>query len=89
MLPSLNEPTPANTKRWVYASLTILDGQRRIKPAQVSPDHLLFTKPPHLVSDLIEIILTNGDEEQRSHAIILPHDPDATRIPIRLLGPES
>lgn len=70
---------------WTYASLTVLDGQRRLKPAQAAFDRIYFTTPPRLTSRQIEIILVNGDAEQRHLALVLPHDADATRIPIQLL----
>jgi hypothetical protein len=75
MKPSLKSPTPRAGSPWIYASLAVVDGQRRLKPAQVGPDHLLFTMPPHLTGEKIEIILQN----------VLPHHPDATMIPIQLL----
>ena len=71
-------------KLMIYASLTVIDGQRILKPAQVGYDSLIFDLPPHLESKQIEIILRNGDAEQRSFATVLPHDQDATRIPIQL-----
>lgn len=77
-------PTPGN---WTYASLTVLDGSRRLKPAQVGPDAVVFRDPPHLTSARVEIVVRNGDEEQRHFADVLPHAPEATRIPIRLHPP--
>ena len=73
-------------KNWVYASLTVIDGQRHLKPTQVAFDRLLFAEPPQLTGNPIEIILQNGDAEQRHTALVLSHDPQATRIPIQLLG---
>lgn len=84
MQPSLDAAN--HTQQWVYASLTVIDGERRIKPAQVASDRLLFSKPPRLASETVEIIVTNGDQEHRHTAVVLPHDPEATRIPIRLLS---
>lgn len=75
----------AGQKSWTYVSLAVVDGQRILKPAQVGYDALLFAEPPRLESKQIEIILRNGDAEQRSFAIVLPHDQDATRIPIQLV----
>lgn len=74
-------------KSWTYASLTVLDGERKLKPSQVASDRLVFSEPPQLRENQVEIILTSGDSEQRHLADILPHDPDATRIPIRLVVP--
>jgi hypothetical protein len=89
MRPSVKNIPPAAAPRttWVYVSLTVVDGQRRLKPAQVGPDRLLFDDPPHLTSQRVEIILNNGDQEQRNFADILPHDALATTIPIQLLPP--
>ena len=74
-----------NGQQWVYASLRVRDGQREIKPAEVAFDRLRFTEPPRLTSSQVEIIIVNGDEEDRYSAIVLPHDPDATRIPIQIV----
>jgi hypothetical protein len=80
---------PHETKpNWVYASLTVIDGRRHLKPAQVGPDRLLFSEPPHLLSNKVEIILTNGNQEQKHTAFILPHDSTAVRILIKLLPPQ-
>src|SRR6266542_2594463 len=88
MQPSLNT-AHRQEQAWTYASITVLEGERRLKPAQVAFDRLLFTEPPRLTSGQIEIILVNGDAEQRHFAIVLPHDAGAIRIPIRLLAMES
>ena len=45
----------------------------------------MFADPPRLTSDQIEIVLTNGDAEQRHFATVAPHAPDATTIPILLI----
>jgi len=70
---------------WEYASLTVTDGPRRLKPTHVASDRVHFTEPPRLISSTIEIILRNGDEEPRHDAMVLPHEPGARRIPIRLV----
>ena len=70
---------------WVYASLSVVDGKRRLKPIDVAFDYLSFSEPPRLKGTQVEIILRNGEEEQRQFAKILPHEPDATEIPIQLL----
>lgn len=80
--PTIARPSPQS---WTYASLTVIDGQRELKPAQVASDRLLFAEPPHLTSEQVEIVLTNGQEVQRHAAVVLPHASDATRIPIRLM----
>ncbi len=87
MTRSLDTATTSENRSWVYATLTVLDGDRRLKPAQVGPNELCFTEPPRLTGGELEVILRNGDLEQRHVAIVLPHDSDATRIPIELLAP--
>lgn len=86
MQPPLTDSRPAK-QSWLYATLTVIDGARQLKPAQVGFDRIRFDQPPHLTSREVEIILVNGSEEQRHMAIVLPHDPEATRIPIELLPP--
>jgi hypothetical protein len=71
---------------WVYVKLTVVDGIRQLKPCGVGPDEINFNNPPHLTSSQVEIILVNGDEEDRHIAAVLPHDADATRIPIKLIS---
>jgi len=88
MQPLVNAPQSPKTT-WVYASLSVRDGQRMLKPCQISSDWLLFSEPPRLSSGEVEIILVNGDEEQRGMAAVLQHDPDATEITIRLLPRED
>jgi hypothetical protein len=88
MPPSVKSPDSAKSN-WIYASLTVLDGDRQLKPSHFGFDRLRFRVPPHLTSGHIEIILVNGDQEQRHSAIVLPHDPEATRIPIQLVTPLS
>ena len=51
----------------------------------MGPDEISFDQPPHIVDEQIEILLTNGDEHQRHLAEVLPHDANATEIPIRLI----
>jgi hypothetical protein len=85
MEPALKPARPAQNA-WTYASLTVRDGDRQLKPSHASFDRLRFAEPPHLTSARVEIILVNGDQEQRHTAIVLPHEPDATRIPIQLIS---
>lgn len=68
-----------------YVSLTVLDGERRLKPTHVAFDRIHFAEPPRLSSTRVEIILVNGDVREHRIAEVLPHDADATRIPIRLM----
>jgi hypothetical protein len=84
MPPSLNTVT-SGKQNWTYATLTVMDGPRKLKPASVAFDRIRFDHPPRLTSTQVEIILVNGDEEQRHFATVLPHEADATRIPIRLV----
>ncbi|HZL35126.1 MAG TPA: hypothetical protein VFC78_07440, partial [Tepidisphaeraceae bacterium] len=84
MPPSAN-PLAAKEQTWVYTSLTVLDGPRSLKPTHVSFDHLRFAQPPRLTSSEVEIILRNGDAEQRHVAVVLPHCENETRIRIQLI----
>ncbi len=70
---------------YVYAELLVLDGDRRLRPTHACATRLNFYEPPRLVSETIEIVLTNGDEQDRHLATVLPHDADASEIPIQLL----
>jgi len=81
---SVNIPQKA-PPRWVYAELTVFDGQRQLRPTEVGPDEVSFDQPPHIAEGQIEILLTNRDEHQRHLAEVLPHDANATDIPIRLV----
>jgi hypothetical protein len=83
-MPSLNA-VGADKRSWTYASLTVLDGQRRLRPCEVSFDRLIFHDPPRLTSSHVEIILANGDDKQLHTAAVLPHEAEATEIPIQLL----
>jgi len=76
----------SKAQTWVYASLAVVDGPRKLELAQVSFDRLIFTTPPRLTSNRIELILTNGDAEHRQMADVLPHDANATLIPIQLIA---
>ena len=84
MQPSIDMPR-RNRDKWVYATLRVRDGDRLLKPSHVGGDRIRFTEPPHLTSSEIEIILTVGDAEQRTMAIVLPHDPNERYIPIQLV----
>jgi len=82
---SLNVPA-VGRQNWTYVSLAVIDGHRVLKPTHVAYDRVIFAEPPRLESKQIEIILRNGDAEQRHFATVLPHDQNAARIPIQL-GP--
>jgi hypothetical protein len=74
-------------RSYLYARLCIIDGPRRLRPCQVGPEFVAFDEPPHLQSARVEIVLTNGDQEQRHWATVLAHDPEATQIPVKLSPP--
>ena len=84
MTPSLNA-LRSGKQNWTYATLTVIDGPRKLKPSALAFDRIRFAQPPRLTSSQIEIILINGEDEQRHFATVLPHEADATRIPIRLV----
>jgi hypothetical protein len=69
--------------KWTYATVRVHDGDRVLKPTHIGPDDIRFSEPPHLVSSEVEVILTVGDAGQRSRVIVLPHDANATVIPIQ------
>jgi hypothetical protein len=70
---------------WVYASLTVVDGTRQLKPQQVGPDRIVFAEAPRLEGSKLDVIITNGDDVRTYAVEVLPHELGATRIPIRLL----
>jgi hypothetical protein len=71
------------SSQWLYTTITLSDGQRILQPTHVSFDRVVFSTPPRLTTSQVEIVITNGPDEFRSTAEVLPHDPDATEIPIR------
>jgi hypothetical protein len=68
---SLDTPLPPKHS-WTYVRLTVVDGARQLTPAEIAFDRLCFREPPHLTSTQVEIILVNGDQEQR-HMDSLPN----------------
>ena len=85
MCASLNTAQSTKKKGWTYATLTVMDGVRQLRPREVGGDQIYFTDPPHLVSEQVEVIITVGDEEQRQMVTVLPHDAEATQIPIQFV----
>jgi hypothetical protein len=71
------------SSQWLCTTITLHDGQRILQPTHVSFDRVVFSTPPRLTTSQVEIVITNGPDEFRSTADVLPHDPDATEIPIR------
>ena len=71
--------------QWVYTTIALHDGERILEPTHVSFDRVIFSTPPHLIATRVEIVIANGPDELRSVAEVLPHDPSATEIPIRLV----
>jgi hypothetical protein len=82
-----NRTSPSGT-RWNYVEVEVLDGQRSLRPTHTCFDYLIFAEPPLLVSQEIEIIVTNNGLPISSKAKVLPHDPAATRIPIQSIQTE-
>jgi len=62
-----------------------MDGQRQLKPAELAPDFVRFAEPPSLLSNEIEIVISNGKEQQRRRAIVLPPHVDDRLIPIQII----
>jgi hypothetical protein len=75
--------TEQKSSQWVYATITLYDGDRVLSPTHVSSNRVIFQTPPALISSRVEIVITNGPDEFRSTVDVLPHDPYATEIPIR------
>lgn len=71
------------SSQWLYTTITLHDGQRVLHPTHVSFDRVIFSTPPRLQATRVEIVIANGPDEFRSTADVLPHDPNATEIPIR------
>lgn len=67
----------------LYTTIALHDGQRTLHPTHVSFDRVVFSTPPRLTTSRVEIVIANGPDEFRSIVEVLPHDPDATEIPIR------
>jgi hypothetical protein len=74
-----------NLSKWVYTTIRLHDGERILEPTHVSFDHVVFPAPPELTGSRVEIVVANGPDELRSVVDVLPHDPSATEIPIRLV----
>jgi hypothetical protein len=71
------------SSQWVYTTIALHDGDRILWPTHVSSDRVIFQTPPALNSTKVEIVITNGTDEFRSTVDVLPHDRNATEIPIR------
>ncbi len=77
------------SSKWVYATIRLYDAQRILSPTHVSFDRVIFRDPPKLTTTQVEIVVRNGDNEVRSFASVLPHEPEAVEIPIQLLQTEQ
>jgi hypothetical protein len=75
--------------QWVYTSISLHDAERILQPTQVSFDRVLFRTPPQLSSTRVEIVISNGQDEFRSFVDVLPHQQNATEIPIRSVNPQA
>jgi hypothetical protein len=71
------------SSQWVYTTITLHDSDRALYPTHVSSDRVIFRTAPQLTSTRVEIVIKNGEDEFRSLADVLPHNHDATEIPIR------
>jgi hypothetical protein len=83
-----NAPTPS-VERWNYVDVHVMDGQRVLRPTHVAFDRLIFTEPPNFSSQNIEIIVTSNGQSHSSRALVLPHEPSTTSIPIQLIKTEQ
>jgi len=73
---------------WTYAEIFVYDGDRTLRPTHVCHNELMFRDAPHLVSAEIRVCVNNGDRQTTRIARVLPHDPQATHIPIQLIQNE-
>ena len=88
-VPTKPNPTPPSATQWNYVDVHVTDGQRVLRPTHVAFDRLIFAEPPNLSSQQIEIVVTNNGQSHSSQALILPHKPSATQIPIQLINTEE
>jgi hypothetical protein len=77
------------SSKWVYATIRLYDSQRILSPTHLSFDRVIFRNPPKLTTTQVEIVVSNGDDEFRSLASVLPHDPNALEIPIQLISEQK
>jgi len=82
-------PAAANSKKWNYVEVEVRDDKRSLRPTHVCSTDLIFKTPPAIASKHIEIIVTNNGQPHSRWAVVLPHDPDATQIPIQLIDAEE
>lgn len=82
---------PASTRwpSWNYVEVSVQDGPRHLRPTHVSHDYLIFTEPPQLTSNEIDITISDNAGSDTSRVRVLPHDPSATQIPIQYLDIEQ
>ena len=74
---------------WTYAEIFVYDGDRVLKPSHVCHNEIIFRDAPQIVSPVIRVCVKNGDRATTRSVRVLPHAPDATRIPIQLLSTEE
>lgn len=77
---------PLPPQKWTYVSVTVLDGQRKLKPTHVRFDRLYFNEPPKINGTKVEIIVINGGVRSHQVATVLPHNPEGAEVPIQLLS---
>jgi hypothetical protein len=88
-VPTEPNPTKASATQWNYVEIQVIDGQRVLRPTHIAFDRLIFAEPPNLISQQVEIIITNNGQSHSSQALILPHELSATYIPIELINTEQ
>jgi hypothetical protein len=77
--------TEQKSSQWVYTTIRLHDGQRVLYPTHVSSDRIIFHAPPKLAATQVEVTIRSGDHEVRSWVEVLPHDANATEIPVRII----
>lgn len=74
------------TSSWPYLDIAVREGARELKPTHVCATEMIFTDAPRFTSDQVTLITRSGQRETTRLARVLPHEQDATQIPIRLLA---
>lgn len=76
-------------REWNYVDVQVKDGQRILRPTHVAFDRVIFAERPNLTADRIEIVTMNNGQSHSRQALVLPHEPSATYIPIQLISEEQ
>ncbi len=79
-LPQPSTPFP----HCAQVRMRVVAGDRELIPTHVAYDRLIFSTPPRLGATQVRIIIEVDQTRREWHATVLPHSPQAIRIPIVL-----